>query len=42
MYLWFDLENGYSYEYCSIGISDNELQKIFDGIVIKEQFHDFF
>ena len=41
-YLWFDLENGYLYEYCSIGISDNELQKIFDNIVIKEQFYDFF
>lgn len=33
-YFWFDLEHGYSYEYCSIGISDNELKKIFDNIVI--------
>ena len=38
-YLWFDLENGYSYEYCSVGISDNELQKNFDNIVIKQQFY---
>ena len=38
MYLWFDLENGYSFEYCVIGVSDNELQKIFDNLVINEQF----
>lgn len=36
-YLWFDLENGYSFSYCVIGISDNELQKIFDNLVINEQ-----
>ena len=37
MYLWFDLENGYSFEYCAIGISDGEIQKIFDNLVINEQ-----
>ena len=38
MYLWFDLENGYSFSYCVIGISDDEIQKIFDNLVINEQF----
>ena len=37
MYLWFDMENGYSFEYCAIGISDDEIQKIFDNLVINEQ-----
>lgn len=36
-YLWFDLENAYSFSYCVIGISDNELQKIFDNLVINYQ-----
>ena len=33
-YLWFDLEHGYSFTYSAIGISDREVQKIFDNIVI--------
>ena len=37
MYLWLDLENGYSFEYCAIGISDVEIQKIFDNLMINEQ-----
>lgn len=38
MYFWFDLEKGYSYCFSSVGISPEENQKIFDGIVISEQF----
>lgn len=33
-YLWFDLEHGYSFDFSAIGISDREVQKIFDNIVI--------
>lgn len=36
MYLWFDLENQVSYFYDSIGISTEENEKIFNGIVIYE------
>lgn len=36
IYLWFDLENGYSYQYSCVGVLDNEVQKIFEHIVIKE------
>ncbi len=38
MYLWFDLSLGYSFEFSSLGISPEESQKIFDRIVIFEQF----
>lgn len=38
MYLWFDMALGYSFEFSSLGISPEESQKIFDGIVISEQF----
>ena len=37
-YLWFDLERGYSFHYASVGISPEESQKIFDGIVISDYF----
>lgn len=36
-YLWFDLADKYSFCYSSVGISSEENQKIFDGIVIFEQ-----
>ena len=36
-YLWFDLEHGYSFTYSAIGISDQEVQKIFDNLVINYQ-----
>lgn len=37
-YFWFDLAGKYSFLYSSLGISPEENQKIFDGIVISEQF----
>jgi len=36
MYYWFDLENGLMFSYESLGISLDQSQKIFDGIVIFE------
>lgn len=38
MYFWFDLGKKYSFCYSSLGISPEESQKIFDGIVMSEQF----
>lgn len=38
MYFWFDLTGKYSFCYSSLGISPEESQKIFDGIVMPEQF----
>lgn len=38
MYFWFDLTGKYSFCYSSLGISPEEGQKIFDGIVISGQF----
>ncbi len=38
MYLWFDLANKCSFCYYDVGISPEESKKIFDGIVISEQF----
>ncbi len=35
-YLWFDLENELMFQYVSVGISFEESQRIFDGIVIYE------
>lgn len=37
-YFWFDLAKKYSFSYSSVGISPEENQRIFDGIVISEQF----
>ena len=38
MYFWFDLADKYAFCYSSLGISPEESQKIFDGIVMSEQF----
>lgn len=37
MYLWFDLERELMFCYNSVGVSTDESQKIFDGIVIFKQ-----
>lgn len=37
-YFWIDLEKGYTFCYSSVGIPPEENQRIFDGIVISEQF----
>lgn len=37
-YYWFDLAHGCSFNFSSLGISPEESKKIFDGIVISEQF----
>lgn len=38
VYFWLDLGKGYSYCFNSVGISPEENQKIFDGVVISEHF----
>lgn len=38
MYFWFDLADKYSFCYSSLGISPEDSQKIFDGIVMSGQF----
>lgn len=38
IYVWFDLEERLGFIFTSMGISLEESQKIFDGIVISEQF----
>lgn len=37
-YFWMDLEKGYTFHYSSVGISPEENQKIFDGIVMSGLF----
>ncbi len=37
-YFWMDLEKSYTFHYSSVGISPEENQKIFDGIVMSELF----
>lgn len=36
MFFWFDLENGESFDYGSVGVSYEESNKIFNGIVIHQ------